>query len=501
MWAALGGVSWLFVLIWMIGVVVEIQRSEAIDLQRLLHLPVILGQMFAINYLASLLTPAFLLFLPALLGLATGLTWGLGWRMVWLVPMILSGLFVVTAWTYCLRGWLVSLMVNKRRRRAIIAGVTIGMILIGQVPNLLFNNPHTRDYLRAKERSLRQQQSTPSTPQAPGGTPKAGSMSVTVMIPWTGACGLSALGFILGGLGLRRAYRMTLRFYQGVESGRLPSARQSGVPTSPNHSRWVERRLLGCSEEVSAMTWAFLRSMSRAPETKMALVMPVVMVLVIGSLNMGRRGGDPVPELAYPFLITGAAAFGLFSILQLAANAFGADRDGFRSLMLLPVARADVLMSKNLALFPLATMVFGLLLGLTGLLWPVSAAVLAAGTLQFLSGYLLVSMVGNYTSVRVPFRVAPGSLRPTKTTFQTTLTLFVLYLLFPAVLLPLAMPPAVALAGSFLFAVSPGALNILGSALLLGVAAGVYRFTLVRGGGYLQSREQQILETLSSPVE
>jgi hypothetical protein len=320
-------------------------------------------------------------------------------------------------------------------------------------------------------------------------------------IPWTNACGLSVLGFALGGLGLRRAYRMTLRFYQGVESARRPALRQSGAEATRDRATWAERRLPGCSEEVSAMTWTFLRSMLRAPETKMAMVMPVAMVLVFGSMNMASRGSSSAPDLVRPFLVTGAVAVGLFSILQLAANAFGTDRNGFRSLVLLPVPRPAILVAKNLALLPLATAASGLLLGVAALLWPVSWGELAAGFLQFLSGYLVVCVVGNYTSTRIPYRVAPGSLKPTKTTYQTTLMLFLLYLLYPVALLPLAFPPAAALVGSFLLPADRVTLNLLGSALLLGATVGVYRFSLAWGGDYLQSREQQILETVTSPVE
>ena len=505
-WATLAGVSGLFVFLWLIGVVVEIQRSEAIDLQRLLHLPVTLGQIFTINYLASLLSPTFLLFLPTLLGLAAGLTWGVGWSMLWLVPLVLSGLFVITAWTYCLRGWLVSLMVNKRRRRAIIAGLTIGLILIAQVPNLVFNNPYARNYIRSKERAARQAQSPPQTSDSSG---ERGSLessmadppSSPAAVPWLSACGLSVLGFVLGGLGLRRAYRMTLRFYQGVESGGRPAVRRAGAEAIRDRSSWMERGVPGCSEEVSAMTWVFLRSMLRAPETKMAMVMPVVMVLVFGSMNMARRGGSSSPDLVRPFLVTGAAAVGLFAILQLAANTFGTDRNGFRALVLLPVSRSAILVAKNLALFPMATLVSGMILGAAALLWSASAGELVAGFLQFLSGYLLVCIVGNYTSIRIPYRVAPGSLKPTKTTYQTTLMLFLLYLLYPVALLPLAFPPVVALVGSFLLPLDRVLLNFLGSVLLLLVAICVYRFTLAWGGHYLQSREQQILETVTVPVE
>ena len=45
-----------------------------------------------------------------------------------LFPLVFSFIFMVSAWTYCLRGWLITLMVNPRRRRNVLAIVTGSMI-------------------------------------------------------------------------------------------------------------------------------------------------------------------------------------------------------------------------------------------------------------------------------------------------------------------------------------------------------------------------------------
>ena len=70
----LDGVLVAFLIFWVSGLMVEIQRSESIDLVKLLHLPVTLQQVFVFNYAASHLTPSILLFLPGMLGLCAGLT-------------------------------------------------------------------------------------------------------------------------------------------------------------------------------------------------------------------------------------------------------------------------------------------------------------------------------------------------------------------------------------------------------------------------------------------
>ena len=58
-------VTCAFVFFWMIGLVTELQRAETIELERLMHLPVRLGPLFIVNYVASHFTPSIVVFVPA----------------------------------------------------------------------------------------------------------------------------------------------------------------------------------------------------------------------------------------------------------------------------------------------------------------------------------------------------------------------------------------------------------------------------------------------------
>ena len=60
------GVTVFFLFVWMIGLLTELQRSETIDLQKLMHLPVALGQMFGINYLVSHFSLSIVIIVPAI---------------------------------------------------------------------------------------------------------------------------------------------------------------------------------------------------------------------------------------------------------------------------------------------------------------------------------------------------------------------------------------------------------------------------------------------------
>src|SRR5208282_3739105 len=87
------GITIAFLIFWMVGLLTELQRSETIDLQRLMHLPVALGQMFVINYLVSHLALSIILCVPAMLGLAIGLVIARGLEMSLLIPLALSMVF------------------------------------------------------------------------------------------------------------------------------------------------------------------------------------------------------------------------------------------------------------------------------------------------------------------------------------------------------------------------------------------------------------------------
>jgi hypothetical protein len=52
---------------------------------------------------------------------------------------LIAFLLMITALTNQFQGWLASIMVNKRRRRTVVMGLTFGIVLIAQLPNLVIN--------------------------------------------------------------------------------------------------------------------------------------------------------------------------------------------------------------------------------------------------------------------------------------------------------------------------------------------------------------------------
>src|SRR5271154_4334794 len=245
------GATIAFLFLWTIGLLTELQRSETIDLQKLMHLPVALGQMFVINYLVSHFTLSIIIVVPAMLGLAIGLAFSRGLEMSLLIPLALSMIFMITAWTYCLRGWLATMMTNPRRRRTVIMGITFGLIFLCQGPNLYFNVFHRFDRHSNQQMNQAAQKEKFNEFLAvqkfiPPLWLPVGAQALAERNPLPALLG--TLGcLVIGALGLRRAYRGTIRFYQGETGGqaaakiKIPGdTKKTSAPRAKNKREFLE---------------------------------------------------------------------------------------------------------------------------------------------------------------------------------------------------------------------------------------------------------------------
>ena len=506
-----------FLFAWMIGMISEIQRSETIDISRMLHLPISLRDIFLVNYIASHLTLSIILFLPLILGLSLGLMLSGQWLMIWMFPLVLSLVFMITAWTYCLRGWLAALMVNKRKRRAIIAVVTFSFIVLVQLPNIISNLAHDRKKHRpdtVKSAPLDEQATRQPVSRSRRPIPNAVLLAHKVVpFLWVGngamslAGGnalpavLSAIGaFGIGGLGLRRAYRTTIRFYQGHTVGRRSKQRPKTKKVSTVRKNFLERQLPGIPDEAAALALAFFRCLTRAPEVKMALATNFIMLLLFGTMFFARRISSLSDNLKL-FVVSGPIVFTLLGMSHLMLNQFGFDRGGFRQLVLLPVPRRHILLGKNLSFLPIAVG-FGLtFLVLVKIILGISFTIVLAAGLQLLATFMLLSIAGNLISILVPYRITPGSMKRTKTSAMTCFLIFISRLSFPVAMVPMLLPPAAGLLMSRLGWLPAGPVILLLSMLLLGLLIFFYRLSLPGLGNLLLRREKQILKVVTEKVE
>lgn len=504
-------VTIVFLVFWTVGLLTELQRSETIDLQKLMHLPVALGQMFVTNYLVSHFTLSIVIIVPTIFGLALGLIFSRGLEMLLLIPLALGMIFMITAWTYCLRGWLATLMTNPRRRRTVIMCITFAFILLSQGPNLYFNvlnrqNRQTNQFPNQSAQKEKFNEFLAVQKFIPPFWLPVGAQALAENNPLPALLG--TLGcFAIGALGLRRAYRSTVRFYHGETGGQAAAkvkisveTKKDFVPRDKTKKDFLELSIPFAPEQSAALALATFRSLLRAPEVKMAWASSFIAVVMLGAM-LFLRSAPRLSETFKPFIATGTITFSLFLLVQFFVNQFGFDRDGFRALILSPVERKFILLGKNLACLPIALVSAGLLLALVSLRLKLSPMIVAATLFQLVTLFVIVAVGGNLISILVPQRIAPGTLRPTKAKTEMIFLMIAIQLIFLLTVSPIFLPALLELLWQKANWPDFVPVNFIFSALLCAAALLMYWQLLAPFGRLLQRRETKILEIVTAEVE
>jgi hypothetical protein len=533
-----------FVLLWGVGLLTELQRTESLSMSKFMHLPVSVNGVFVINYLGSLIRLTTVLFAPVMFGFGLGLVLERGAALLAVFPLSAAFLLMITALTYQFQGWLASLMSNPRRRRTVVVAATMFFVLIFQLPNLLnFMAPWgprrladrsnalvekmeklkqeaeagkigPQEWVRRQEALMESHER--ETKQELQRAAQQWDRALRVLnwalpIGWlplgveAAAEGNLALAFgaflgmtLIGAASLWRAYRTTIRIYRGEFNAGGRRAKAARATARPRRAgRLLEMRLPGVSEPVAAVALAAFRSLLRSPEAKMASMMPLLIGVVVGASMFKRR--PELPVSGRPLAAAGAIIVVLFGMLQMLGNQFGFDRDGFRAFVLSGVSRRDILLGKNLAFAPLMLGLFGPLLAVMQAVVPLRWDHLLAMAPQFVSMYLLFCLMANLVSIYAPLRIAAGSMKPA----SVRLTPFLLQMLAFMFLFPLLEAPTfIPLAAEAVFEALGWQTRVPIDLLLVLVECAavviLYHFALNWQGRLLQSREQQILESVTS---
>ncbi|MFT7484496.1 MAG: ABC-2 type transport system permease protein [Candidatus Paceibacteria bacterium] len=541
------------VFFWTIGVVTELQRSDAITIQSLLHLPASMLGVHLYNYLSSFVSVSLLVVLPPMTGLASASVWVFGPRMLLLFPLIAGMIGLLTALTYQLRGWLGTMIHDKRRRKNVVIMLTLSFAVLAQVPNLINisvnssdddDDPVVQAVLESGEvpelisvvaKTADSELDTTAT-ETDGAQPTARELRqqlkkdrrakkmvfvekwlsrATIAVPfgWLpyGARSLMEQRFVSGllcilgllaiaGLSLRRSYRTTLRFVTGMDSSKDGDEEASPVPKAstqePAGPLFVSRELPFFGEATSSIALAGTRSLWRAPEFKMVLLTPVFL-LMFGGAAYFSGGASEVSDGVRPFLSLGAICMGLFTIMQLLQNQFGLDREGFRAFVLSPVPREKILIGKNLAGAPFGLCISAVALVGLQLLFPEDALHFLATWLLLPAGYIITCLVANTISILMPMRMKEGSMKADNAKFKTVLIQVMTLLFLPILVSPLALPSSLELLLGFFHIADFLPVHLITSCLVLAGAVWAYRFFLPKQGCLLQKREQRILDTLT----
>jgi hypothetical protein len=227
----------------------------------------------------------------------------------------------------------------------------------------------------------------------------------------------------------------------------------------------------------------------------MALLSPLILVLIFGSMLLTRPA--PVPEPARPFMAFGAMAMILVTMIGIVGNQFGFDRSGFRVFVLCAAPRRDILLGKNLAVAPLALGLGTVVTGLLQAVYPMRVDYFLAVLPQLLTMYLLYCMLANVLSIIAPMPIAPGSLKPANPKPIPVLLNIAFVFLFPVVVLPSLLPLGIAILLDRLGWVHGFPFCLILSVVECVAMVFLYRLVITWEGWWLQAREQKILEIVA----
>ena len=199
------------------------------------------------------------------------------------------------------------------------------------------------------------------------------------------------------------------------------------------------------------------------------------------------------------WLRSAAMVFVLFGVVQLMANQFGFDRDGFRVYVLSAARRRDILMGKNLSFAPacsgngcdLLDQLAGDLSHALGSIPGHDSAV----SLDVSSVLLLINLL----SIYAPVYVAAGSLKPSNPKLVTVLLHLVTFMILISAHPGSDTDSAGHRSRAEVSGLGPGRADM-PAAVAGGMRGGRCAFTTSRStglGSLLQAREQKILETVT----
>jgi len=521
-----------FLFLWMMELMIQLQRGDLLSFEKFLHLPMSPSGLFLINYIASFSCISVYAFLPAMIGLCIGLVFSKGAAMLLLFPVVIAFFAMVMALTYQFRGWLASLMGNKRRRRNVITIVTAAFVLIFQLPSILVwtstpsrsvqagireetakvdallaageidadQHKQQTDAIykkygtRRREPGQAQQDmlriATTLNHAVPLGWPALAAMTAAEGTISTSVAVMSGMGLI-GVLSLVRSYRTTLRLYTGEFTSSRSVPKVATTETPRISVAFLQRRLPWISEHASASALSGLRSLMRAPEAKMMLLTPLGFVSVFGM--MFRRVGSNPNEMVRPLIASSAMFMTLFGMVQMAGNMFGLDRSGFRAFVLAPASRRDILLGKNLSLLPIA-LGFGLVgTAIVQFIFPMRFDYFLTVLLQTVTMYLAFCIQMNFLSMLAPMPLPQGSLRPANPKGLAILIHLASFVLFPLIMGATLIPLGI----EYLFRNSGWPLYLLLTIIEVPVVVFLYSRLLTVQALVLQNREQNILEIVT----
>ena len=459
----------------------SIGGSKQFDAGKMLMYPITLRKLFAVDFFSEFTTLHSIFAVPAILALSIGAGLGTGNLGIALIGAIPATMFGVA-----LSKWLSTTVGSLLRRKrasgetivALIGAVAgIGGALAGQLAPILFRHAES-------VRSLRW---TPPGAAAVLFVTGAAGYSLDYAVAFVT---LSAYTIVL----IVGTYLIARRAALGLGGQRKRKAAGEATLEIPSYTGW---QLPLLSPDLSAVVEKELRYAWRNAQIRMMGLMPLILIVVrlFNKRTFGSMNGAPNANefMAYgPGLYASGAILYVFLVLSgLWCNLFAFEEGGMRSFILSPIDRRKILLGKDIALSSVAFVFSALLLSLNAIVFrDLTFRGVAFASLAFITFAAIMSIYGNWVSIRFPKRMRFGK----RMNVSGVGGLLLIPMLGVFITPPILATAVGYFAGSVY--VSYAAL----AALTL-VCGGLYALVLDVQGRTLARREIEILETVREPAD
>jgi hypothetical protein len=456
--------------------------SKQFDPGRLLMYPISLSKLFAIDFLSEITSLQSVFALPAIFAISIGAGLArndLTSALVAAVPAAAFGL-ALTKWLSTTIG---SLVRRKRARGetilALVGAVAgLGGALAGQVAPILFT--HAQSF-----RSLRWTPPGAAAFAIAGGTRDLVAYLLAII-----TLSVYTTGLVLA------TYWIAHRAALGFGGERRQKVQPTASTNVPAYSGW---QLPLLSPELSAVVEKELRYATRNAQLRMMSIMPLILIVIrlinTKRFGSGLRGGATPAHgfLTYGsgLMATGGVLYVFLILAGLFCNQFAFEEGGMRTLILSPIERHKVLIGKNIAITTIALAFATALLIVNGIVFgDLSAATLLFVGLSFIVFAAIMSVVGNWFSIRFPKRMQFGK--------RLNVSGVAALLLIPILVL-LAVPPLVATAAGYF--TRSMLIEYATLAAFAALSVGFYLTVIKEQGLSLERREIEILDAVREPTD
>jgi len=471
-----------FVYLMWATVPLSIGGGKQFDAGKLLMYPITLRKLFAVDFLSEFTTLQSVFAVPAILaiGIGAGLGSGnLGLGLIGAIPATLFGV-ALSKWLSTTIG---SLLQRKRARGetivALIGAVAgLGGALAGQVAPMLFRHAESL-------RSLRW-------------TPPGAAAVLLISGPQLnhleyGLAFITLTGYTLALIA--GTFWIARRSALGLSGRRRrKTATAEAAPDTPIYVGW---QLPLLSPQLSAVVEKELRYALRNAQVRMMALMPLILIVVrlfnfkhMGDMRSAARSGEFF-AYASGLMASGGVLYVFLILGGMSCNQFAFEEGGMRSYILAPIDRRKILLGKNIAVTVVAVVFAVALLMLNAIVFrDMSAADLVFVSLSFIVFAVMMSIYGNWVSIRFPKRMQFGK--------RMNVSGVAGLLLIPIIVVLGTPPFLAALAGYLTGNVYISYLTMAGFAM---VSIAVYAIVLNIQGRALAKREIDILETVREPSD